>query len=305
MKKLIYLIFVLGFQISCNSPKEYKYIEVELSKNYLGRFEQKLKDTQIINSKNDSTAILEGYRKFYISEKVNKDVSESTGLVLGLPIEFKLINEQGADIVLTTDFLNKDSLIKSIRDNIYKTVDLKETFKKNKEKEISDFKKNVKIDSVKIKELKPFFNTKKDEFDPSGKEWYEPKSAPKYTNENGIYLYFQVNDGVPSNLRLRIQYHSDDWLFFKKVQFSLDGVAYEYVPRDTQTDSGNGGRIWEWSDDSMNQSNTELLDALSNSKASKMKLVGRQYYDIKTLTKSQKRDLKRSLDLFKAMGGKY
>ena len=106
MKKLIYLIFVLGFQISCNSSKEYKYVEVELSKNYLGRFEQKLKDTQIINSKNDSTAILEGYRKFYISEKVNKDVSESTGLVLGLPIEFKLINEQGADIVPTTDFVS-------------------------------------------------------------------------------------------------------------------------------------------------------------------------------------------------------
>tara|TARA_B110000503_G_scaffold11236_1_gene15312 strand:- start:285 stop:833 length:549 start_codon:yes stop_codon:yes gene_type:complete len=182
---------------------------------------------------------------------------------------------------------------------------LKERFKKNKEKEIEEFRKNVKIDSTKIKELKPFFNIKKDEFDPSGKEWYEPKTAPKYTNENGIYLYFQVNSGIPSNLRLRIQYHSDDWLFFNKVQFSLDGVAYEYIPQDTETDSGNGGRIWEWLDDTMGKSNTELLNALSNSKISKMKFIGRQYTDIKNLTENQTRDLKRTLELYKSMGGEY
>jgi hypothetical protein len=48
------------------------------------------------------------------------------------------------------------------------------------------------LNSVKIKELLPYFRVKKDEFDPDGGTWYEPKSAPNYTNRNGIYLYFKA-----------------------------------------------------------------------------------------------------------------
>lgn len=174
-----------------------------------------------------------------------------------------------------------------------------------REEKIETFKQTATIDSAKIKELEPFFYAKKDEFDPNGLVWYKPKSAPKYTNRNGIYCYFQSNKGMPSNLRLRLQYYADDWLFFKKVQFSIDGKAYEYIPMDTETDSGNGGKIWEWFDESMGKSNTELLDALANAKSAKMKLIGDQYYDIKTINSTQIRDIKRTLDLYKAMGGEY
>ena len=46
---------------------------------------------------------------------------------------------------------------------------------------------------------------------------------------------------MPSNLRFRIQYYADDWLF-NKVQFSIDGKAYEYIPSDTERDCGYGGK---------------------------------------------------------------
>ena len=305
MKKLIYIISILFGLSSCDTSKEYKYIETEMSKSYLGGFDKKDKETQIFKSKNDSTAILDGYRKFYISEKISKDISEYSGLGLSTPLSFKLFNEEGVDIVKNNNFLNIESEIKSVRERIYESVDFKKRLEENKKEDLKKRKENLKIDSLKIKELKPFFNITIDEFDVSGKEWYKPKSAPKFVNRNGIYFYFQVNDDVPSNLRLQVQYHSDDWLFFNKVQFSIDGKPFEYIPRDTETDSGNGGRIWEWFDDSMGKSNTELLNTILKSKTIKMKLVGSQYYDIQTLSKNQVRDLKRTLELFKSMGGEF
>ena len=42
-------------------------------------------------------------------------------------------------------------------------------------------------------------------------------------------------DGV-SNFRLRIQYYSDDWLFIRKYQFSIDNKAYEFIPNNVETD---------------------------------------------------------------------
>jgi hypothetical protein len=55
----------------------------------------------------------------------------------------------------------------------------------------------------------------------------------------------------------------------------------------------------------MGKSNTELLNSILKSKTIKMKLVGRQYFDIQTLSKNQVRDLKRTLELFKSMGGEF
>ena len=223
-----------------------------------------------------------------------------------MPTDFKLIDEQGNNVALLIDFNGIDSLKNDVRTRIFDMKNsLKETVENNKQKEIEDFKNKVQIDSAKIKELDKFFTSETDEFDPNALVWHKPKSAPKYTNRNGIYCYFQSNNGMPSNLRMRMQYHADDWLFIQKVQFSIDGNAFEFIPRDTETDSGNGGRIWEWFDEGMGKSNTELLNGLANAKSAKMKLIGRQYYKVKTITNNQIKDIKRSLDLYKAMGGTY
>ena len=106
-------------------------------------------------------------------------------------------------------------------------------------------------------------------------------------------------------LRFRVQYYSDDWLFFKKIQFSIDYNAYEYIPSDTETDSGNGGKIWEWFDEALTGRDKTLIYALADAKSAKMKFIGRQYYDIKTITKNQITDMKRVLELYRAMGGVY
>lgn len=304
-RTLLFGILIVVFA-SCQQSKKYKYIEIGTKESIFGGTERDEKDGVIIRATTDSIAYLEAYQKFCISEKVSKDMEEAYGTSATKPTDFKLIDEQSNDIALLISFDKIDSLKTSIRSRIFEIKNsLKESADAHREKEIEDFKKSVKIDSLKIKQLKPYFNTKKDEFDPDGLVWHKPKSAPKYTNRNGIYCYFQSNNGMPSNLRLRLQYHADDWLFFHKVQFSIDGKAYEFIPMNTETDSGNGGRIWEWFDESMGKSNTDLLEALANAKSAKMKLIGRQYYNIKTITSTQIRDINRTLDLYKAMGGEY
>ena len=225
---------------------------------------------------------------------------EGMGQYLDIPIGFKLYNSDGEDItdIYFNSKLTEEEAIESsilAMDNVVK--------RSNNSKQAKA--EETKIDSVKIKELLPFFKVKKDEFDPNGKTWYEPKSAPQYTNRNGIYLYFAVQNGKVAALRFRVQYYSDDWLFFKKIQFSIDENAYEYIPSNTETDCGNGGKIWEWFDEALTGSDRDLIYALVEAKSAKMKFIGRQYYDIKTITRNQISDMKRALELYRAMGGRY
>lgn len=78
---------------------------------------------------------------------------------------------------------------------------------------------------------------------------------------------------ILEKLRFCIQYHADEWLFFKKVSFSIDGKAYDYIPLKTETDNGNGGRIWEWSDEAITEStDKQLIKALAKAKTAKRNL---------------------------------
>lgn len=180
---------------------------------------------------------------------------------------------------------------------------LNEAISKQKVKEEQELlkAKNEKT----VKELSKFFRTKKDEFSPDQKTWIEPKSAPNFTNRNGLYCYFETRNGVANNLRFRLQYYAEDWLFFTRVQFSIDGKPYEYIPNNTETDNGDGGMIWEWFDESVTSSDKELLSALANAKTAKMKLIGRQYHEIKSISKDQINNIKRTLDYYNALGGSF
>ena len=158
------------------------------------------------------------------------------------------------------------------------------------------------IDVVKTKELKQYFTEKKDEF--SDVKWVEPKSRPKYTNQNGYCMYFSVNNGVVSNPRFLIQYESDKWLFIKNMIFNIDGENITFTSEKMETDCGNGGRIWEWCDEYAG--NLEpLIKKIAYAKSVKIKLVGKQYYNIKTMSQKQIQYFKYSYEYYKALGGTF
>ena len=301
MKKLLLLICVLMLLTACN--KKYRYVEIVREQSVLGGSSEIEKDEATISASSDSTAYIEAFSKFCISQKVYSDMrKKDMADNLDIPIGFKLYNSEGVDIS-DIDFATKkqkeDEIVSRFMsmDNVVGNS--------NESSNLGTSIPESKIDSAKIKELLPFFDVNKDEFDPNGKTWYKTKSAPKYADRNGIYLYFAVLEGKVMPLRFRVQYYSDNWLFFKKIQFSIDDKAYEYIPSSTETDSGNGGKIWEWFDEALTGSDRDLIYALVKAKSAKMKLIGRQYYDIKNITNNQVTDMKRTLELYRAMGGMY
>lgn len=298
MKKLFYSSFVVLFLFSsCNFNRKYKYVEVILDKSIFGEIDKKEEDPKIIKAASDSDAYLAAYQKFCISVKVNNDMKASYGETFSTPLSFKLYNDKGVEITSIV-FASKSTQEKEIESRIFSMSNSMDS--KNEAPA-----KTVKVDSSKVKELEKYFNIINDEFSNNNKKWYKPKSAPKFIDCNGIYCYFQTENGVPSNLRFSVQYYASDWLFFKKIQFSIDEKAFEYVPLKVETDHGNGGYIWEWFDENLSNSDSELIFALANAKKAKMKLIGSQYYNVKVISNDQIISIKRTIDLYHALGGQY
>lgn len=297
MKKVLLLgMMTCAFLMitACSDNQRYEYTEIKSAAGI-----DVVSKSEVIKAKNDTLAYIAAYSRFVISLKVYNEMSkEGYGEYLDKPVDFVLVNENG-DNIRSINFTEKERREQEIYDRI-----MSQTSSSQSGNATSARNNFSSVDSNKIKELMPYFKTKKDEFSKSDVVWYEPKSRPAYINRNGIYCYFQTKDGRPCNFRFAIQYYADDWLFFKKVYFSIDSSAYEYTPLKVETDHGDG-MIWEWCDEQVTSySDIELIRALASAKQAKMKLVGRQYYKIKTITPAQIKDIKRTLELYEAMGGK-
>ena len=291
---------------NCDNKKNYMYIEITTEEGSFGEINRKQKDVLLIKAISDSSAYISAFSKYCNSIKINDELKQSFGKVHSTPTEFKLLNEKGEDIVKSISFAEKEKREKEIKDQIFGIGNsLQEVVDNGRARDLEQLNVSGQVDSVKAKTLVKFFSQNKDEFSSENIVWYQPKSAPKYTNRNGLYCYFQTENGKPSNLRLRFQYYADEWLFFKKIQFSIDGKAFEYYPDATETDSGEGGKIWEWSDQALMESDKEFIYALANAKSAKIKIIGSQYYNVKPVSEEQIKSIKQTLDLFNAMGGRY
>lgn len=302
-KSILYLTAALCCILTaCDAiqNRNYTYVERVQERDLFGGTSIKEKNEKIITAPSDSDAYIEAFKNFCISKKVNTDMrKKGMGEYLDKPLDFRLYDDKGKDISNMT-FSTKEQKEEEIIARFAAMGNVIDNDEHNTKSE----RQESRIDSAKIKELLPYFSVKRDEFDPQGRTWYKPKSAPKYTNRNGIYLYFAEKEGKVEPLRFRIQYHSSEWLFFKKVQFSIDRTAYEYVPMSTETDNGSG-KIWEWFDERLTGSDRNLIYALADADTAKMKFIGHQYYDIRTISKKQIEDIKKTLELYTAMGGTY
>ena len=285
MRKYLLLLFLMTLMVSCNKMKSYTYVVNDI--DCLGRKESK---TEIINALSDSLAFIEAYERHFISEKtfyqmqlLLKDTASYHDL------GFSLTDETGKD-VLAISMANRDSIIKSLYDDIVASDKMK----------FDSMLFDMENARIKAEKLKSYFSFKKDEF--GGQVWVEPKDAPKYVNVNGVYCYFMLVDGKPSNLRFKIQYRADDWLFIQSYKFLVDGDTYDYVPNKVERD--NDTYIWEWSDNQVTTLSEPLLKSLSNAKTVKIRFVGRQYHKDKDITAKQIASIKRTLEYFYALGGK-
>lgn len=168
---------------------------------------------------------------------------------------------------------------------------------------IADSIANVrKLESAAIiSSLSKNFSTKVDEF--SDISWIRHKNVPKYRNQNGVYLYFALDqNGKPENLRFCIQYEDDDWLFIRSMIFNIDGENITFIPSNMETDCGNGGRIWEWCDEPASLSdNMDLINKIAKANSVKIKLNGDQYYDTRVMSANSLKAFKETLSYYSAL----
>lgn len=299
IKRLVVVVIILISTIilCCCAvfQKKYEYIETVETTDLIGRRVVKDKEPEKIRARNDEEAYMEAFKKFCISKKVSNFMIEDYGVtVADVPLSFALYNDKGIDITRSIDFNTKSEQEEKMAHRIF-SMELGESS--------SEKQDESRVDSNKVKELLPFFSQERDEFSSDGSVMIQPKSAPRFVNENGIYLYFYTsNDGV-GPLRFRYQYYADDWLFIKGVKFAIDDKIFEFIPSKMERDHGEG-MIWEWFDEKIGARHGEMIETLTDAESAKMKLFGSQYTEVVTITQKQIRDIKRTVELYRAMGGR-
>jgi len=290
MRKL-YILLLVALMASCGEPEASYLFKVIYNEKSI------LKDEYtIIRAQSDSAAYLKAYKEYITFKNAAEEVSNYTSSTRKA-IDFELTDLNKRDI-RNINFRAKDSLQKSIEDG-FPFINNDSINQASNKSSISE----SKIDSASVKKLEKYFRKEKDEFSSPVRTWYEPKTAPNYTNKNALFCYFMVEDGKASNLRFRFQYTADDWLFLKSVIFSIDDQVFNYYPSKVERDNGHGG-IWEWFDESVSYQEKNILSALQNCKSAKMKLEGSKYYDTKNISKEQIKAIQQTIELYKALGGK-
>jgi len=118
--------------------------------------------------------------------------------------------------------------------------------------------------------------------------WYQDKSSPGYVNQNGFFLFFGIrDDGYVTDLRCKIQYYAEDWLFIQNYDFIVDTTNFSLYAFDSVERNNGDGMIWEWHNTTIGEDNMKLIKAISKAKKVKIRFNGRQYYKIRTLTRNE------------------
>lgn len=185
--------------------------------------------------------------------------------------------------------MTKDSLLikdcKRFSDSLksVKFSDAEPSNKTSKNVKLSDFSKE-KLDKFRVNEDKfnsiTFLTIKK--ADPT------------------LHLYIGIKYGDPY-LRMVCNYKGNDWVFYKKIIFLIDGSRYEYKPLDVKRDVIMGAGVVEKTDDLLFSNSDELIKAISNSvDRIEIRFEGDKVSDQK-LSEKVSKQFKETLELYNEM----
>jgi len=178
----------------------------------------------------------------------------------------------------------------------------KEKERLRKEKEKRELEAKIKKEKEENERLKALKKLKKEYDDVSGITWYYQPFFTHYVNTYYTSIYIGKNKSRKF-LRLKMSYEDDDWIFFERAYLSYDGntkeiIFDEYDEKDT--DSGYGGRIWEWIDVSASNDLINFLEGFSKSKNAKMRFVGK-YSKTRNLTFNERKGIELVLKGYEAL----
>ncbi|MBK8501195.1 MAG: hypothetical protein IPL46_02750 [Saprospiraceae bacterium] len=161
------------------------------------------------------------------------------------------------------------------------------------EKNYLEFRsKNLEKAKVELKKL----HVERDDFEST--TWYRDKTSPRFTNVNGCYLYFGLDDEykIERELRWAIQYVAADWIFTKKVGFNIDGERIDIEPHSLDRMVHDGG-ICEYFDQILGDDRSIVEKIISSDKAT-YRLYGSEGTIDKEITSKQKIAMKSVLDAY-------
>ncbi len=139
---------------------------------------------------------------------------------------------------------------------------------------------------------------------PGGATRYLPQGVTMDSTCNALYLYFDTRAGHPGALHLRAQYYADDPLGIDSVTVVANGFVYRYVPRTVNRGRGRGRMIWENFDDAVTADMKDLVYALSHAKQVLVKYTGSTGFShVKEMTPAEVTAARRSIDLYRSLGG--
>jgi hypothetical protein len=135
-----------------------------------------------------------------------------------------------------------------------------------------------------------------------GIDWYRDRSSPAYNNRNGFFIYIGKRSNSSPWLRLRAQYHAEDWLFIRGFVVVADDQRFERGPVVFERD--NDSKIWEWYDADVDATDLNLLNAVANSKQATIRFNGQQYRSDRTISAAEKTAIRNVLNAYRSLGGK-
>ena len=136
-------------------------------------------------------------------------------------------------------------------------------------------------------------NTEKDEVE--GVTFYKPSCYPQYANTRCFVLPYIGEKSGNYWLRCKVDYTANDWVFFNKVIFSVDGVkrdTVEFDYFDVTRDTVVGGKLWENADFAPSTSQIKLLEDIANSQKTIIRFQGSDYYYDFTVPDKDKQGIK-------------
>ncbi len=171
--------------------------------------------------------------------------------------------------------------------NYAKLSEAKATFKKLKAAE----------KEKKIKSALAVFNKSHDKV--TGSTFYMPKSFPRYIDTRCYIIPYIGENSGEYWLRLRLNYTGDDWIFWTKLTFLVDGERYyQSVSYYDITRDNNRGVVWEYYDYNPLANDILLLKKIASSKETIIRFEGSSYhYDLK-VTAQDKATIKQVLDAY-------
>ena len=284
LKMRYYFISILSFIIlvcSCSNMKEYKYIPYDANGIM---YKEKL-----IEAESDSVAYWQAFLWYHWDL-----LCASSGKISYYPYDFIL-----------ADSKNKVVSIDANKVKQWKTKMFKNSFGDD----------TPKLDSVKSKDLQKYFNKIGEYINSDNnvvhKVHYTPNSTNKCNSYIGfsIFLHFSTLDDEPTPLRINVECKYNEYtpINIRKLIFIVNGGSFELIPQNIDVDTKiySPRRIQEEFDEYISVKSKLLIDALLNANKATVKVVGTHTTIEQTICEDDLQSIKRTIELYKALGGLY